>query len=214
MNSLLSYLLKLERRIDTLEGAFLRFALNRNASRKIDRFAFQAGLISETWQAWNSFSRSIILASLKGTTSTGGVAVNSPYSPNSVNEIRYAAMKAAQARPIGALRPISGDHLEPTWGDMGKANRIISALTPSNSSQLLSAFGSSVLISDLQKVRNACAHVSSDRLNDVRSMQVRYSHNRFLHPSDCIFWVDPRSRDYSWVSWVDEMKLVAMAAVI
>jgi hypothetical protein len=133
---------------------------------------------------------------------------------NTLDEIRFAAMKAASgATSITPLRSISGDHQEPTWGDLGKVNRILSTLRPTNGSQLLSAFGSAVLISDVQKVRNACAHLSHDRLHDIRNMQVRYSHSRFLHPSDSMFWVDPRTNDYSWISWTDEMKLVAIAAV-
>lgn len=214
MNSLAFFQAKLENRLSTLEGAFLRSALGRGKSRTTDRFALQEGLISQTWQAWNSFSRAVILASLKGTTSAAGVAISSSYSTNTVDEIRFAAMKAAQgATSIAQLKSISGDHQEPTWGDLGKANQILSTLRPTNSSQLLSAFGSAVLISDVQTVRNACAHLSRDRLNDIRNMQVRYSQNRFLHPSDSMFWVDPITNDYSWVSWTDEMKLVAMVAV-
>lgn len=213
MHSLPFFQAKLDRRIDLLEAAFLRVSINRNSIGKVDRFAVQTGLISETWQAWNSFCRSVILASLQGTTSACGVAVSSTYSNNTVDEIRFAAMRAAQGNSTNILRPLSGDHLEPTWGDLGKANTIIGALAPSNRSQLQSAFGSSVLLTDFQKLRNACVHISSDRLDDIRHMQVRYSSNRFLHPSDCIYWVDPKTKDYSWVSWTDEMKLVAKAAV-
>lgn len=213
MKSLPSFLAKLECRLSTLEAAFLRVSLSRSSIRKVDRFVIQSGLISETWQAWNSFSRSVILASLKGSYSASGVEVNSVYSTRTIDEIRFAAMKAAKGSSVGNLKPISGDHLEPTWGDLSKANLIISSLTPSNQPQLLTAFGSSVLLTDLQKVRNACAHISSGSLDDIRLMQVRYSENRFLHPSDCIFWVDPITKDYSWVAWSDEMKLVAMASV-
>jgi len=213
MTSLPKLLAKLNQRITTLEAAFIRFSLKRSTARKVDRFAFQTGLISETWQAWNGFSRSVIIASLKGTISGGGLTITSAYSVNSFDEIRFAAMQASRKSPIKALKPIAGDHLEPTWGDLGKANTIISILAPSNQSQLLSAYGSAILLSDLQKVRNACAHISSDSLKSIRSLQVRYSDNQFSHPSDSIYWVDPHTKDYSWLSWTHEMKLVAAAAV-
>lgn len=213
MNSLPKLLAKLEQRISTLEAAYLRFALRRSTVRKVDRFVFQTGLVSETWQAWNSFSRSLIITSLQGTSSASGLPITSTYSTNSFDEIRFAAMKASQGKTVGALKPISGDRHEPTWGDLKKANAIVLALGPSNHAQVLSAYGSAVLLADLQKVRNVCAHISSDGLNDIRSLQVRYSENRFSHPSDSIFWIDPHTKDYSWLSWTDEMKLVAMAAV-
>jgi hypothetical protein len=213
MNSLPKLLAKLEQRISTLQGAYLRFALQRSTIRKVDKFVFQTGLVSETWQAWNSFSRSLIITSLQGTSSASGLPVTSSYSANSFDEIRFAAMQVSRGKPVGALKSIAGDRHEPTWGDLKKANTIVSALAPSNHTQVLSAYGSAVLLADLQKVRNVCAHISSDGLDDIRSLQVRYSDNQFSHPSDSIFWVDPYTKDYSWLSWTDEMKLVAKAAV-
>lgn len=213
MNSLHFYQIKLERRTETLNSAFLRLSRNRKSLRKFDRFALQEGLISQLWQVWSDFSRSTALSSLKGTISATGVEINSEYSGYSISEIRFATMKAARQQPVGTCRAIGGDHLDPTYGDLSKMNKIVSALMPSNSSQLLSAFGSAVLLPDLQTVRNACAHVSPDRINDIRSLQVRYDNTDFMHPSDTIFWVDPTTNDFSWHSWVDEMKLVANSAV-
>jgi hypothetical protein len=169
--------------------------------------------VSELWQTWASFSRSVIIWSLKGSTSGSGVRVTSAYSVYSYDEIRYIAMKAARNQPIGVPRPIPGDHAEPNWGDLSKINRMVTALAPSNGQQLLRAFGSAILISDLQKIRNACAHISSERLSEIHSLRVRYSQNSFLHPSDSLFWVDPVSGDFSWNTWLDEMRLVATAAV-
>ena len=213
MTSLASFQTKLDRRARTLQSVYQRLVTARVNLKKADRFAMQEGLVSELWQSWASFCRSIIIWSLKGSSTANGVIVTSAYSVNSFEEIRYVAMKAARNQPIGMPRPIVGDHAEPNWGDLSKINRIVSTLAPSNSAQLLSAFGSSVLISDLHKVRNACAHISTERLSEIRSLQVRYSRNKFLHPSDALFWVDPRSGDFSWNAWLDEMKLIAAAAV-
>jgi hypothetical protein len=213
MTSLASFQAKLAGRASTLQAAFQRLGRTRANLKKTDRFALQEGLTSELWQSWNSFSRSVLIWSLKGTNSASGVEVTSAYSKNSIDEIRFLAMKAARNNLIGTPRPISGDHAEPTWGDLTRINQIVFNLAPSNRGQLLSAFGSSVLISDLQKVRNACAHISPDRITDIRSLQVRYRNNDFLHPSDALFWIEPASGDFSWSAWMDEIRLVAALAV-
>lgn len=214
MNSLIYFQSKLHQRSRTLESAHLRFLSRRAGLKKNDRFAIQEGLTSELWQAWNGFSRSIVIWSLKGCTTASGATTSSAYSACSIDEIRYLAMKAARNETIGKPRPILGDHTEPTWGDPAKINNILSKLSPSNCNQLLSAFGSSITISDLQKIRNACAHISADRIADVRSLQVRYDKNNFMHPSDALFWIEPNTGDFAWSAWLSEMNIIAAAAVV
>jgi len=104
--------------------------------------------------------------------------------------------------------------LEPTWGDLGKANEIVRELMPTNEQQLLTAFGAMNLVRDLQDVRNACAHISADRIQDMRNLRTRYDVTKLLHPSDAIFWIDPITKDYSWRSWVKEMKRFASLAIV
>lgn len=203
----------MNRRLDTIGLACYRLGHARGQLRKIDRFSIQEGLISELWQAWCYFCRSTLLLSLKGATTTNGLAVTSPHAALSMDEIRYFASQAAKNNGLKSPKPIKGDHSEPTWGDLRVINNIIQNLSPSNSSQLLSAFGAPVMLGDMQIVRNACAHLSGDRFSDINSMRVRYDETKYLHPSDALFWIDPATRGFSWSVWIDEMKLAAEEAV-
>ena len=204
---------KLRQRLHVLESAHRRLLLHRSNIRKIDRCSLQQGLVSALWQAWNDVSRSILLNSAKGAVSASGVVITSTFSQNTFDEIRFAAMRVSKNQSIGTPRAITGDYQEPNWGDLKKVNRIILGLRPTNSNQLLSAFGSMNLVSDLQKTRNACAHISLDRIKEIYQLKTRYVGSRLFHPSDVIFWVDPNTNDFVWNVWIDEMKISVNAAV-
>ena len=65
--------------------------------------------------------------------------------------------------------------MEPTWGDLKKLNLICSGLNTSNKNQLISAFGSSTVISDLQMCGNANSHFNKDRIDKIILAKVRYT---------------------------------------
>jgi hypothetical protein len=69
------------------------------------------------------------------------------------------------------------------------------------------------LISDLQKCRNACAHLNLESLALVTNVRVRYDDTSLRHPSEMMFWSDPDTKDFAWKSWIDEMMLIADYAV-
>ena len=213
MKSLSYFPRKLDRRLSILESAHRRLFFRRERIRKIDRFSAQIGLVSTLWQVWNDASRSIILSSVRGTISANGTEISSRFSRYPIDQIRFAAMRFAKGQPVDQLTEIAGDHLEPNWGDLDKANRIVSQFQPTNSKQLLSAFGSMNLVRDLQITRNACAHISLDRIQQVHDMRVRYYGDRPLHPSDMIFLIDPSTNDFSWNSWTDEIRIFAQYAI-
>lgn len=213
MTSLSYFPLKLDRRLSILDNAHRRLSLRRHRIRKIDRFSAQMGLVSTLWQVWNDASRSIILSSVKGAILASGAEVSSEFSGFSTGQIRFAAMKFARNEQVDQLKEIAGDHVEPTWGDLDKASRIVSRFRPTNSSQLLSAFGSMNLVKDLQITRNACAHISIARLQEIYELGVRYDGDKPLHPSDVIYLIDPNTKDFSWYSWTDEIRAFACYAV-
>ena len=213
MTSLSHFRDKLGQRLHVLESAHRRLLLHRPNIRKIDRFSLQQGLVSALWQAWNDVSRSILVFSAKGTVSASGAVITSAFSQYTFDEIRFVAMRVSRNQNIGIRRAISGDHQEPNWGDVKKVNRIILGLRPTNSNQLLSAFGSMNLVSDLQKTRNACTHISLDRIKEIYQLKTRYVGGRLFHPSDVIYLVDPITKDFAWNVWIDEMKISVNAAV-
>ena len=193
-----------------ISAALVRAGIQRRTARRIDRFARNEGLISALWQAWNHFSRSAVLFSAQGTVTSTGVRTNSRYSHLSENELLFVCRSAANGNPVRNIRPLIGNHLEPTWGDARRINRIVSAIQPTNEANLITGFGLRAISLDLQAVRNACAHISADRINEITRMKVRYADTQFLHPSDVLFWTEPSTGNEAWRIWIDE--LLASAA--
>ena len=195
-----------------MSAALARAGVQRNIARRIDRYTQNEGLISAMWQAWNHFSRSAVILSAQGTLTSTGVPTNSRYSHLSERELLFVCRAAAFGKPAGDIRPLIGNHLEPTWGDARKINRIVRKIQPSNTENLITGFGLRSLSLDLQVVRNACSHISYDRIVDIDQMRVRYTDTQFSHPSDVLFWTEPSTGNQVWSVWIDE--LLASAAKV
>jgi hypothetical protein len=103
---------------------------------------------------------------------------------------------------------------EPTWGDFTKAGRIANGFASSNSNQLATALGAASLSQDLQQVRNACAHITSDGMRTIRAMRVRYGSTAFVHPSDSILWIDGVTNDWAFKAWINELQAIAGQACV
>lgn len=200
---------KLLSRLVVLESAFERQGANVTSYRMADKFARQEGLVSNLWQSWCRFCRDATIQSTLGAVSTSGTATTSNFSHHTEREIAFVAKKLSQNQNVGTIRPIAGDHMEPTWGDVQKLNPIVVGLNPSNLNNMISGLSSISSLKDLQLCRNASAHVSQDKILEVRNARVRYSSSRFSHPSDMIFWNEPNSQDELWRVWLDEMRFVA-----
>lgn len=204
---------KLRSRIGTLDAAFDRYLLLPTSKRRVDRYALQEGLVSALWQSWCAFCRSTLIGSASGATNASGQKVTSPYTGLSEMEIAFVAKELSQRRQVSAVRSLQGSHLEPTWGDLSKANLIVAGINSTNQQPLLRALGAALTIKDLQLCRNASAHLNKDRLAEINRAKVRYSETKLAHPSDMIFWVDPATKYYLWKTWVEEMELVAKYAI-
>src|SRR3546814_5455006 len=59
----------------------------------------------------------------RSTISGSGQNITSPYAGRSEMEIAYVAKLLAQGKSVSKIRALHGSHLEPTWGDLTKANR-------------------------------------------------------------------------------------------
>jgi len=196
-------------RTSVVDGAFHRHLVEPSTKFRIHRFALQEGLISLLWQTWCAFCRDTVIASARSALTEAGSATSSPFSGNNEKEVAFVARKFARGEHVTSIREISGSYLEPTWGDPVKLNLIITGLNCSNSSTLLSAFGASNRIHDLQMCRNTCAHLNGENLAMMRRAKVRYNSTKMHHPSDFMFWEDPLTRDFVWRSWIDEMEIIA-----
>lgn len=205
---------KLEKRLDYLASGLARAKLTRTQSVQMDQVARQEGLVSALWQSWCGFIRSVILHSAVGATTSGGAQTTSPYAALHVDQIRNIAAKAAKRNGIPAvIAPISGFHNEPTWGDINRATLIVNALNLTNSGSILSGLGILTFGKDLQIVRNAAAHLSTDRISDIKNLQLKYINTSFRHPTDALFWTEGSTGNDAWEIWIDELRASATSIV-
>ncbi len=205
---------KLRRRLNVLESALERHSSGPRLSKRVDCQAIQEGIISTLWQSWCWFAREVVIASAKGAVTSSGLVTTSIYALNAEPEIIYIAKQLAWQRPIGQIKPILRGFQEPTWGDLDKLNRIILGVNCTNSKQLASVFGSTKRIKDLQLCRNSSAHINKDNITALSSARVRYLNTKLNHPSDMIFWIDPDTNEYVWKSWIDELEIISLLAIL
>lgn len=197
---------KLSGRLDYLSSALAENEVDRITDRRVETFSKQEGLVSSLWQSWAFFCKSVILNSLAGaTTATGGFAT-SPFAAIPLDELREHARRSACSQSLSPGKTIKGDHLEPTWGDIRKATLVINSLQPSNAAAIQRGLGVLTFALDLQIVRNAAAHLSPDRIADIRNMQLKYAKTSFRHPTDALYWIEPTSNVAAWRVWIDEMR--------
>ena len=200
-------------RIKIVASALRRSSLSRGAKRRIDRYSQNEGLVSSLWQMWSSFSRSAVLLSAGGAITASGDLTTSAFAHLQESQLLFVCRAAAFGQPVTSIRSLRGSYLEPSWGDAQKINRIVNRIRPTNANNLLTGFGLRSTSVDLQVVRNACAHMSSDNLEKIRQLQTRYADTRFSHPSDALFWTDPITGFEAWEVWIDELAASASAAV-
>lgn len=205
-------LIKMNTRLRKLDKSFERNLLSDEKGKCIDRYSLQEGLISSLWQTWCFFCREIFIGSIKGGVNISGTVVSSPYNLHTEREIIYIAGRFSQGatNTNGMTIKSAAAHSELTWGDAIKLNPIMSSFNPTNINTILSGLGGINLLLDLQKFRNANAHITAFTINDVKNAQIRYSETKFRHPSDTMFWVDPSTKDYLWKSWIEEMEITGI----
>ena len=196
---------RLRVRLKTISAALIRASIHDRETRRLDRFARNEGLVSALWQAWNNFSRSVVLLSAQGTITETGARTNSQYSHLSEAELLFVCQAAASTKKFKNIRPLTKNFLEPTWGDARKINNIVNFVQPSNKATLISGFGLRAISLDIQVVRNACAHISRDRILDIDQIRTKYEDTHFSHPSDALFWTEPSTGNAAWRVWVDEL---------
>jgi hypothetical protein len=203
---------KLLTRVSVVNGAFDRWLVCRSGKTRVDRFALQEGFISQLWQAWGIFCRQTVIYSAQGCNTASGMLTNSPHIELSEGEIAYVVKQIIAGKGFlpGKALPM---HLEPTWGDTSKLAIVASSLGTSNRATLQSGFASAVTLRDLQACRNAGAHITRDRIGDIRKIAIRYKSNHFQHPSDMMFWEDPVTQNFLWRTWIDEIEFASFEVI-
>lgn len=203
----------LVQRVDRLDYAFDRHFLSLESKRNIDKFAFQEGLISAMWQSWGAFCKALLFGSIRGGETIHGQHITMPqYSTLTDGELLYVVKTLASNQAVTQIKSLK-PHNELTWGDVDKLGVIFSSLNTPNAQNVSIAVTSSILIKDLQSVRNASAHITPHTISNINLAKVRYSNTKYRHPSDVMFWLEQKTNDFLWKSWVDEMKLIASVMI-
>ncbi len=204
---------RFERRLVELEDVFAAWIAETSPALRAEDHMFLEGLVSTVWQHWSLFCRRLVFASALGCTTRGGIVISACVTPVTWGRVSHIACQVKNGKPIQHGKENLDLWKEPTWGDLQKLHDFLSALQPQNVLHLTQCFGA---ISrgpvHVQVVRNASAHRNHQSLGRVRELRAYYNVHPIRHPVEAVTWVDPTSRDYAFVAWLDEMRLAAHIA--
>ena len=194
--------------------AYLEASLmGRHEDRQVRRHKLE-GAVSDAWQSYCEFVRTVCINSAIGCTTSTGTATAPSISPPTWPRASHIAIRGAAKKPPNPTGVNHTKRHEPTWGDATKIIDIVNSLAPTNASNLVSYFGGSLYgPRHCQLVRNACAHKNDQNLQEVRALSVRYQARPIAEPTDCLFWVDTVSLKPAFISWLDDMRAIAADAV-
>jgi hypothetical protein len=183
-------------------------SLTHRQDRHVRRHKLE-GAVSDAWQGYCDFVRSVCIHSAIGCVTSLGTAIAPSIHPPSWQRASHIAIQGSRRNPP---RPTDTNHIkryEPTWGDSSKIIDIVSALNPGNASTLISQFGGSLYgPPHCQRVRNACAHKNDQTLEEVRSLAVLYFARPIVLPTDCLLWTDTVTGKPAFISWLDDMRAI------
>jgi hypothetical protein len=166
-------------------------------------------LLSDIWQNWCKFCREVILKSCIGTKTRSGTIIQPRTSLNSWQRIAYEVNQASRGRAIDRTSTITFMRHEPTWGDIDLLLAAIPRLSLSNTNNLLTGFGLSLIAPrHIQVVRNACAHINSESMQQVQSLMVNYIGTDLKNPIDLMWWLEPVTKTDAIFFWLDELEII------
>lgn len=172
-------------------------------------------LVSEIWLTWCLFSRHLIHKSLRGGKARDNTTISPRVGDNSWQRIGHECARASQANNHQTATPANFSmRKEPTWGDINSLIKIISALSPANSGQLLTAFGLPFVgPKHIQIVRNCSAHKTVENLMSLRTDFIfHYSISRNATPYEVAWSNRVGSNDIAINLWIHEMKTIGNIA--
>lgn len=173
------------------------------------------GLISDLWQSWNHFTRTVLTMSCQGCVNRTSILISKRSCNNSWKRIGYEAKQAAVNTKVHPSRTIRYKKHEPTWGDTDKVIDIITGLSSSNKDKLISAFGLPLRgPKHLQIVRNACAHKNDETMATVRNISIYYISKPLQQPCELTWQIDKRNNTTALYSWITDFKHVAELATL
>jgi len=200
-------------RLGRAEEVFSNFVAHRKGALTYRDQMLLEGLVSAVWQIWCGFCRNVIIASATGCTTKSGTLVPGIVVPLTWERVSYIAICAGNKNPVKNGYVNSRLLKEPTWGDVNKLIAIVNTLKPSNKTQLLTAFGSGLRgPMHMQIVRNANAHWNTETASEITAIRPYYTGSAIRHPSDTLFWIAPSVKDFAFIAWIDDLKLLGEIA--
>lgn len=194
--------------------------MTRREHRQVRRHKLE-GAVSDVWQGYCEFVRSICIHSAIGCITSSGILVPPSISPANWQRASFVAVQVKRRQNPLAPGVNQFKRLEPTWGDSTKIIDIVNALLPVNS---LAPTNAQTLISNLggslygpphcQKVRNACAHKNDQNLQDIKDLSVLYIAHPIAAPTDCLTWTDAVTGKPAFISWLEDMRSIAINAIM
>lgn len=214
-------LAQLDSDLDALVNLFRDFAAKGAASAASGTLTLTdecllEGLLSRTWQAWNSFCRACVMDSCMGSPDATGTMIAAH--PDALSE-ELVAGAALDAKRKGVLATYWGATVkslrqEPTWGDTDVLQKILPRLQPTNGAKLVAAFSS---VHDrakaIQLIRNGAAHNHAENMAEILLLQSAYVAFRISHPVQALYWVEPSSGDFLITHALDALKDAALIAI-
>ena len=169
-----------------------------------------ASLLSDIWQNWCLFCRAIIMKSCMGAKTRSGTTIPPRAGFNSWQRISYEALQAIHGNTVHPSRVVRLMRYEPTWGDQSVLLKAIPILAPQNAGSLMTGFGLSLHApKHIQTVRNACFHINSETMSEVRRLAAFYIGRGLSHPTDIMWWLEPSSKADAIFFWIEEFDIIA-----
>lgn len=166
-------------------------------------------LVSDIWNCWCDFCRNVIITSCRGTLTRSGKVIAERKSDNSWQKIGYDASQVLRKKSIVPGKMLTFRRHEPTWGDVSSLVQIVNKISISNSPQLLSAFGMSLRgPKHIQTVRNACAYIDIESIDEVNKISIYYLGPRISHPFELIWSLDPSTKSDAIFTWISDLEII------
>lgn len=200
-------------KMNGLENRYSNLHTIRNNFNDFEVKLLSEGLISDAWQTWNYFCRQMIISSCRGAVGISGTLYLSRNFDNSWQRLGYEARQYASKHKVNSTTKHQGIYQDPTWGDISKFVDIIMGLAPTNRLILLGGFGLPLNgPKHMQLVRNACQHKNVETIKKLTTIRLQYTSYASNSPSLIIWEVDISKNMPAYLSWLDDMEIIAQNA--
>jgi hypothetical protein len=168
-------------------------------------------LMSDIWQTWCLFNRTLIFKSIRGAKFRNGASVSGRAGDNSWLRLGYESSAYKSGRNTTAFGHSNfAMWKEPTWGDLDAFVKIIMGFNPPNSANLLAAYGGNFDgVKHLQNIRNCSAHKNVENYLDLRSLALVYSLPPVITPVSIVWSMKLGTNTLAIESWLRETIVIA-----